>query len=573
MPGQQNPVKRSKTFTGCWTCRDRGVKCDLEKPACNRCTRTKRLCSGYGIRLVWVDENDAPPKQAQRRMFSERQRDNPVFSDAHITAALEDLDTLEIPDDVLIPPFSVFQSRCIRNNEGSVQQPARSDLSLQDYDEDVDLIHDLGESSLQPYSTPPLPINEQDTSFDLKTRILPMLPQFLASASTDERRLFHYWVTHLSSSFLAMAAVDNPFRNILIPLALQSALEPAGFSGHAALLHTIYATAATHWAQRDPTQTRLGILAVKHHGAGLPLLGQSLREESKGQRKAILASVILMSTIDVISGTCNSWRTHVKGGKEWLKLQESAWKKSAEASVLCQVFECIDLLGHSQGSLADLARGSYSNLEEYTFLQSPSEIQTSLTEGSEYCLDRFYGLPRAAFEAISATNDLRLLSLAPDHDQLEHVKMLITFAKPDTSYCEFSSGTEQARFFHYAWVYHYACLVYFEREFSVDGAPDLQLEVQQAVQHIKAIAGLEKASELCGLLWPTFILACEAAEHDVRCSFVELFEDLAPTAVGGYQTSAKVVKEIWKHRENPIVSLKAHRQRILQDPAYDLFLI
>ncbi|KAI1047335.1 hypothetical protein LB505_012683 [Fusarium chuoi] len=53
--------KKSKTFTGCWTCRARRVKCDEVQPVCNRCTKARRICEGYGVRLTWTsDENDTP---------------------------------------------------------------------------------------------------------------------------------------------------------------------------------------------------------------------------------------------------------------------------------------------------------------------------------------------------------------------------------------------------------------------------------------------------------------------------------------------------------------------------------
>lgn len=51
--------RKSKTFTGCWTCRARRVKCDEAQPVCNRCAHSRLICEGYGVRLVW--------KGAQRR--------------------------------------------------------------------------------------------------------------------------------------------------------------------------------------------------------------------------------------------------------------------------------------------------------------------------------------------------------------------------------------------------------------------------------------------------------------------------------------------------------------------------
>lgn len=46
-------ARRAKTFTGCWTCRSRKVKCDLGKPSCRRCERSGFECGGYDIKLRW----------------------------------------------------------------------------------------------------------------------------------------------------------------------------------------------------------------------------------------------------------------------------------------------------------------------------------------------------------------------------------------------------------------------------------------------------------------------------------------------------------------------------------------
>lgn len=51
--GKAKEVRRVKTFTGCWTCRSRKVKCDLGKPTCQRCDKSGLECGGYDIKLRW----------------------------------------------------------------------------------------------------------------------------------------------------------------------------------------------------------------------------------------------------------------------------------------------------------------------------------------------------------------------------------------------------------------------------------------------------------------------------------------------------------------------------------------
>ncbi|EDO15279.1 hypothetical protein Kpol_455p10 [Vanderwaltozyma polyspora DSM 70294] len=54
----KNSYKRIKTFTGCWTCRSRKIKCDLTKPSCRKCTNSRIECGGYDIKLVWTEPVD-----------------------------------------------------------------------------------------------------------------------------------------------------------------------------------------------------------------------------------------------------------------------------------------------------------------------------------------------------------------------------------------------------------------------------------------------------------------------------------------------------------------------------------
>ncbi|KAH8729870.1 fungal-specific transcription factor domain-containing protein [Ilyonectria robusta] len=54
------PRKHSKTFTGCWTCRGRKVKCDEERPGCRQCRQKNLQCQGYGVRLHWMQPEMGP---------------------------------------------------------------------------------------------------------------------------------------------------------------------------------------------------------------------------------------------------------------------------------------------------------------------------------------------------------------------------------------------------------------------------------------------------------------------------------------------------------------------------------
>ncbi|KAI8308829.1 Arginine metabolism regulation protein II [Colletotrichum sp. SAR11_240] len=51
-----NRVPRSRTFTGCRTCRSRHLKCDEARPICSSCRRLNLVCEGYDGQLLWVPD-------------------------------------------------------------------------------------------------------------------------------------------------------------------------------------------------------------------------------------------------------------------------------------------------------------------------------------------------------------------------------------------------------------------------------------------------------------------------------------------------------------------------------------
>ncbi|CAG9939625.1 unnamed protein product [Clonostachys rosea f. rosea IK726] len=71
--------KHSKSFTGCWTCRGRKVKCDELRPKCSQCTQKGLVCGGYDVRLQWItpetgDGSEAPNPQLIPITSSHRSR-------------------------------------------------------------------------------------------------------------------------------------------------------------------------------------------------------------------------------------------------------------------------------------------------------------------------------------------------------------------------------------------------------------------------------------------------------------------------------------------------------------------
>ncbi|KAF9737299.1 fungal Zn binuclear cluster domain containing protein [Paraphaeosphaeria minitans] len=74
----------TRSRTGCWTCREAGYKCDEQKPSCGRCTRLKKECRGYGVKLRWkIATSAAAPRKRtakRRQSVSMVSVDSPTFT-------------------------------------------------------------------------------------------------------------------------------------------------------------------------------------------------------------------------------------------------------------------------------------------------------------------------------------------------------------------------------------------------------------------------------------------------------------------------------------------------------------
>lgn len=80
-------VERTRTFTGCRTCRSRHAKCDEAQPKCGTCQRLGLDCGGYGARLFWITDDSAlrPEQQQSHRGSAYRY---PLFTGTSPPSAL-----------------------------------------------------------------------------------------------------------------------------------------------------------------------------------------------------------------------------------------------------------------------------------------------------------------------------------------------------------------------------------------------------------------------------------------------------------------------------------------------------
>jgi hypothetical protein len=240
--------------TDCRVCNRRRIKCDRRAPTCAKCEKRGLTCSGYGVLLKW-DQGVASRGKLKGKSL-------PVKS---LNTQL---------------PVSQF-----------IDRPSSPDVR----------IDPSGNQSLEI-----APFSSQET----RTIPKPLLPFQLQRS--DERRLLHHY-DHVVASNMAWAdCVENPWRHIMIPLALESP----------PLLNAILTFAAKHInavslsASRETTSTSLVSFSDTFQQKAMKLLAREIQEfarekdsqVSTGIRKdvsqnrsnAILATMLVLCNVETV---------------------------------------------------------------------------------------------------------------------------------------------------------------------------------------------------------------------------------------------------------------------------------
>lgn len=101
---------------GCLTCRKRKIQCDLKRPACDQCQRTRRVCEGYAKPTIFINKFPRDP-DVHSRGISEFARSSAgcpqVVSSSHSSSQLF---TLELRDRVsAVIPTSLTAKLSLHN--------------------------------------------------------------------------------------------------------------------------------------------------------------------------------------------------------------------------------------------------------------------------------------------------------------------------------------------------------------------------------------------------------------------------------------------------------------------------
>ncbi|CAG8892033.1 unnamed protein product [Penicillium egyptiacum] len=606
--------QRTKTFTGCWTCRDRRVKCDEEHPHCRRCQRSGWVCKGYGLRLGWPQTDGG--RSHRRQLRSALPDVDHGLSSAAVTALLVELDGCSADDSAQQRgPFSVFSvsSSPQTQDPGCLSLPNLEDaLSTPNAEDTQHISLDLINSSVgdtnsefgspkptwdgsssttapsmsdfheEPCPALPIPNNRVD---DISINAISHVPNHkkpqdrplgqsdfggpvssIHSNGTEiclwdsmtplilprlETELVHHWVVFLSGNMLLIDTPDNACRTVFLPLALKGLdASPTKPNIHLSIFHAICASSAFSLSHLRHN-SRYHSIAVHHDQLALRHLRGSLQLASCLDEPT-LAAVLTCITAEAMSGRRSRWRAHVSGCLRLLENEvHGDWIRSPTAAKLIQ---------------------SYLSLSSLCSLPVPGRLMSLLNGPSDLrnYLERSHGVTTPLVQCLAQITSLVEFRTQLSIEELDRLELHLYLNFPSLSNPD---APDSIIVQHALNSFYYATIVYFRR--SLRGAPlcDVQDLIEKAIHELESVDALTRDKGGCSYNWASFVVAADCERHDLQDRMLAFFHRKSRHGIQSINVLCEIVQALWNRRAAAGPHVDVQWQDIAREADFDFMLV
>ncbi|KPI39048.1 uncharacterized protein AB675_4652 [Cyphellophora attinorum] len=602
------------------------IKCDLRIPTCLNCDRSRQYyCEGYPDKQTALFQYSDGLTQLPHASFNDVSLDQlvgpeitfniPPRPEADYDISIDGLPSSQWPDVSFPPNYASEQTGLVEGNPvwtpGSLFQApmttAESDTMVEFFDaatsKRIAMEYDRPTNlrrgpNLQSFHPPSLAFSpELDKSLSVQSsRMAPRIASRDTRVSSpfaqgnDPRiieDLLHHYKTHVSQLMMPTSAPSqNPYLCVYLPMALQN---PSG-DAKESLLMAILAVAAFNKAELKTSEAKRYRTYATNFAERAASILQSFTGASQRQgpgsldeadRKALLAAVVTMNTVEIFSGgqhgkgyECLLWGKRIISMTGGLECRTHIWLEAPES--LPDVAPN-PWLTPTTTRTGDAAHDS----DELAATISPSPV-------GQYTLDVSFGVARKTLECLNKTIDLanqRETHQDPEHKwrwpdhthsalrQLES-EIFDIIGDPNALDGEGASNllaqegisdyiNEEVKENH-VWSFHYSAALFFRRAIC-GGSPSVaamlgdddstretadrlsgQELVAKALDHLENIDVLSGDAVVANTLWPAFIAAVEAVHTPLRHRALIWFVRAKRHGIGNITKAKALAMEIWR---------------------------
>lgn len=253
------PKQVRRTFTACWTCRRRRVRCDGSLPKCSTCESRMIPCDGYQIHLVWVDPRTGSYPPHSRRSLNPQATwaDEIIFDEFQLDHLVQTVETSKCK----------CQLHRTRQNPFSIIRATTR------------------QSSLPPPVSPSLSLDSQISA----------KPQ--GDCQPAENMLFHHYVHRVAWLMIPIDGDRNPWKSTYPSIALQDSSAATRSLYHAILAQSAFNLSNLHASDTNYSQESREH-GLRHYGLALRELRESLERPAQNYNASV-GAVITLAVIEV----------------------------------------------------------------------------------------------------------------------------------------------------------------------------------------------------------------------------------------------------------------------------------
>ena len=507
----------SRGRAGCWTCKDKHVRCTKEQPHCARCLRLKLPCS-YEIRLLWQED------AVQRGISLGREGKWCKNGNKKIKRGNQE--------------GQIFVS--ITNVEPIFLHTTCSDF--EEHDEGNELLchdtertttaHTTFEMSSELISTK----HPRDSNLALERCLSPFV------FSSHDSYLFDYFISSICPS-CSLSATYNPYLYYITPMSFV----------YPPLYNAILSVSANQLRLLNDRRFEKDALLYKTKTL------KGLRESiSSGDVNwPFIATILMLCFYDISDGCDESWMTHLKSGLRVMEQLRCDFTESQQLRKFCQMyFVAHHIMGHTAGTV----RTSGDN---YTWLEDDCIQEIDPLMGcSRGLLDIINQISNLASDTTAILSERHLTpteitDLTSIRNELEHSLSTIQQITPAASDSTYLSQIAEVK--------RQTALIYLHERLStlIPPSPSASASSLVSCKSSLVTSVIEQLSSLTNsptLLWPLFVLgnASPANEEHRRFVLGRLNDILKSRNLGSVRLATKLVADKYRswdlelQRETPL---------------------
>ncbi|KAI8675757.1 Zn(2)-C6 fungal-type domain-containing protein [Fusarium keratoplasticum] len=315
---RQNEPTEKRGRNACWKCKERRIKCTLERPVCSNCARWKHACQ-YGVKLLWREEALARGICFGRQgtSLSLPQTWNPPGAHCGPAGVYGQSSKVPLSSQPLVSRSFIGDVYFLHTTTTDFEEPrCRSRASA-----DVGRVE--GSQHLDPLSADQAEgedevarVREDDVVYAaFNSNHHPgfgsQLSLFPSAETSADLRLFDFFVSYMCPG-LSNSTKENPYWEFVVPLSFTS--EP--------LFHALLSWAATEAAFTNPTaKDAYSVASVKNKGRALKGLRMEIEaaqgdwSTASGHSASILTTIIILSCNDIAILCSTVWMTHLRAAR------------------------------------------------------------------------------------------------------------------------------------------------------------------------------------------------------------------------------------------------------------------